>query len=74
MEDPQKAAAFDEQHKEGPKWGRHHAGAKELASGYTAGTVFTTVHVLEKRAQCVSGRGTIHAHTHHTTPQSAFYA
>lgn len=37
MEDPVKAKAFDEQHKEAPKWGRHHAGAKELAGGYTTG-------------------------------------
>lgn len=38
MEDPSKAKAFDQLHKEGPKWGRQHAGAKELASGYTRGS------------------------------------
>lgn len=41
MEDPLKAKEFDKLHKEGPKWGRHHTGAKELAGtgtgGYTAG-------------------------------------
>ena len=39
MEDPLKAKQFDELHKPAPnfKWGRHHAGAKELASGYTSG-------------------------------------
>ena len=38
MEDPSKAKAFDRLHKEEPKWGRHHSGAKELASGYTRGS------------------------------------
>ena len=38
MEDPLKAKAFDQLHKDGPKWGRHHAGAKELADGYTRGS------------------------------------
>lgn len=38
MEDPAKAEEFDKLHSEkSPRWGRHHAGAKELASGYTAG-------------------------------------
>lgn len=36
-EDPLKAKEFDKLHKEGPKWGRHHAGAKEVANGYTTG-------------------------------------
>ena len=38
MEDPLKAEEFDQLHKDGPKWGRHHTGAKELADGYTRGS------------------------------------
>ena len=36
LECPAKAAEFDRQHS-GARYGRHHAGAKELAQQYTAG-------------------------------------
>lgn len=37
LECPQKAAQYDKAHQAGPRWGRQHAGAKELADGYTKG-------------------------------------
>ena len=37
FECPAKAAQFDKAHQNGPRWGKHHAGAKELAGGYTKG-------------------------------------
>jgi len=36
LECPAKVAEFDRQHSQA-RWGRHHAGAKELAQQYTAG-------------------------------------
>jgi len=41
LECPAKAAEFDRQHS-GARWGRHHAGAKELALQYTAGEPMCT--------------------------------
>ena len=37
MECKEKALAFDAEHK-AVRWGKSHAGAKELAGGYTKGT------------------------------------
>ena len=52
MEDPKKAEVFDKQHRDGPKWGRHHAGAKELASGYTTGRFLPHDVHMKARAVC----------------------
>lgn len=45
-EDPQKAAEYDKQHTQlGRVRGRNNAGAKELAAGYTKGTINYDKHV-----------------------------
>lgn len=46
-----KAQEYDRLHKNGPKFGRHSAGAQELASGYT-----TSEFVLMLRAELWEGR------------------
>jgi len=53
LECPAKAAEFDRQHS-GARWGRHHAGAKELALQYTAGEPMCTCTYV--------GGGPSHAH------------